>query len=157
MELKMLLLSIGAVLSTSAIAQTAQIIRDPIPDFPISTSVIVPAQATTYYFSGVVPSQLADGSYGNTETQTVNVLQTIQANLEAVGLTMADVVKMQVFLVGDPKLDHKMDFAGFMRGYIKFFGTAEQPNTPVRSAMQVAGLVNPEFLVEIEVVAARLP
>lgn len=47
-----------------------------------------------------------------------------------------------------------MDFEGFMKGYTQFFGTKEQPNLPARSAMQVAGLVLPEWLVEIEVVAA---
>jgi enamine deaminase RidA (YjgF/YER057c/UK114 family) len=48
-----------------------------------------------------------------------------------------------------------MDFAGFMQGYTQFFGTPAQPNLPVRSAMQVAALANPGFLVEIEVTAVR--
>ena len=68
---------------------------------------------------------------------------------------MGDVVKMQVFLVGDPAKGGKMDFAGFMEGYTEHFGTAEQPNLPSRSVMQVAGLANPGFLVEIEVTAVR--
>ena len=38
-----------------------------------------------------------------------------------------------------------MDFAGFMEGYVKFFGTAAQPNLPSRSVVQVAGLANPGF------------
>ncbi len=59
-------------------------------------------------------------------------------------------------LVGDPNNDGNMDFAGFMEGYTQFFGTEEQPNLPARSAMQVAGLVNPGWLVEIEVVAVRM-
>ena len=47
------------------------------------------------------------------------------------------------------------DFAGMMRGYRAFFGTAEQPNKPARSTMQVGGLVDPGWLVEIEVTAAK--
>jgi enamine deaminase RidA (YjgF/YER057c/UK114 family) len=47
-----------------------------------------------------------------------------------------------------------MDFAGMMKAYREFFGTAAQPNTPARSTMQVAGLVDPGWLVEIEVTAA---
>jgi enamine deaminase RidA (YjgF/YER057c/UK114 family) len=43
-----------------------------------------------------------------------------------------------------------------MAGYRQFFGTARQPNPPVRSVVQVAGLGNPGWLVEIEVSAARL-
>lgn len=41
MKFKMLLLSIGSVFSTLTIVQTVQIIRDTIPDFLISTSLIV--------------------------------------------------------------------------------------------------------------------
>jgi enamine deaminase RidA (YjgF/YER057c/UK114 family) len=70
-------------------------------------------------------------------------------------LTMKDVVKMQAFLVADPAKENRMDFAGFMEGYTQFFGTAEQPNLPSRSVMAVAGLVNPGWLVEIEVTAVR--
>ncbi len=48
-----------------------------------------------------------------------------------------------------------MDFAGFMEGYVEFFGTEEQPNLPTRSVFEVAGLANAGWLVEIEVVAVR--
>ena len=68
---------------------------------------------------------------------------------------MGDVIKMQAFLVGDPEMGGKMDFAGFMRGYTQFFGTEAQPNLPSRSALQIAGLANPNYLVEIEVTAVR--
>lgn len=83
------------------------------------------------------------------------MLDGIEENLHSLNLTMGDVVKMQVFLVGDPKLDGKMDFAGFMKGYKQYFGTAEQPNLPARSAFQIAALANPGWLVEIEVTAVR--
>jgi enamine deaminase RidA (YjgF/YER057c/UK114 family) len=82
-------------------------------------------------------------------------LKKIEATLKSMDLTMKDVVKMQVFLVGDPALGGKMDFAGLMESYRQFFGTAEQPNLPARSAMKVAGLANPGWLVEIEVTAVR--
>jgi len=45
---------------------------------------------------------------------------------------------MTVFMVADPSKDNKLDFAGLMTGYTKFFATAEQPNKPARSAVQVA-------------------
>jgi enamine deaminase RidA (YjgF/YER057c/UK114 family) len=66
-----------------------------------------------------------------------------------------DVVKMLVFLVGDPANDGKMDFKGFMEAYTQYFGTPEQPNLPARSAVQVAGLAAPGALVEIEVILAK--
>ncbi|MEO1400445.1 MAG: RidA family protein [Cyanobacteria bacterium J06635_1] len=140
------------------------IIRHPIPnsDFPIAQAVEIPADATLVYLSGQIPTvtdQSADptsiAAFGDTQTQTVNVLEKIENILTDLELTMGDIVKMQAFLVGDPNLEGKMDFAGFMAGYTQFFGTEDQPNLPSRSAMQVAGLVNPGWLVEIEVVAVR--
>ncbi|HUH77701.1 MAG TPA: RidA family protein, partial [Devosia sp.] len=114
----------------------------------------------TVYLSGAVPSvidQAADRSttaaYGDMETQTVSVLNAIDKSLADLGLTMGDVIKMQVFLVapdGTP-----VDFQGFMKGYTQFFGTEAQPNLPSRSVMTVAGLVSPGWLVEIEVTAVR--
>ena len=149
-----------------AIAMAAPaVVRHPLPTgntFPISAAVEVPAGKTTVYLSGTVP-KVADpaaaagtvAAYGDTRTQTISVLTSIQAQLKALGLGMGDVVKMQVFLVGDPGKDGKLDFAGMMEGYSQFFGTKQQPALPVRSAMQVAALANPGFLVEIEVMAVR--
>jgi enamine deaminase RidA (YjgF/YER057c/UK114 family) len=130
-------------------------------DFPILMAVEVPAGYKTIYLSGVVPGVADAGkppgsveAYGDTKTQTVSVLQGIERNLKRLGLSMGDVIKMQVFLVGDPQQQGKMDFKGMMAGYTQFFGTKEQPNLPTRSVMQVSALANPGWLVEIEVVAA---
>lgn len=131
-------------------------------NFPIAASVEVPAGKTTVYLSGKVPSVINPDAprgsleaYGDTKAQTINVLDAIKGDLKGLGLGMGDVVKMQVFLVGDPGKDGRMDFSGFMEGYSQFFGTDDQPNLPARSTMQVAGLVSPAFLVEIEVTAVR--
>jgi enamine deaminase RidA (YjgF/YER057c/UK114 family) len=149
---------------TALLAQ--DVIRHPLPNgstFPIAAAVEVPPGKTMVYLSGTVPPMIPGSSaprdsieaYGDTRTQTVSVLTAIQTQLAGLGLSMPDVIKMQVFLVGDPSNDGKMDFAGFMQGYTQFFGTEEQPNLPVRSTMQIAGLANPGFLVEIEVTAVR--
>jgi len=137
--------------------------RNPIPgsDFPISLSVEVTAGSDILFASGAVPPAIVDGgspadvaTYGNTETQTVNVLTSIAARLEASGYSLSDVVMMRAYLVADPELG-RMDFDGFMAGYTQFFGTEEQPNLPSRSAFEIAGLAAPGWLVEIEVVAAK--
>jgi len=150
----------------AAIGSTDQtIVRYKIPgsSFPIANAIELPPGATTVYLSGKVPP-VVDKSKppndpaaygGDTEGQTVEVLKSIDTQLKSMGLGLSDVVKMQVYLVAEPPKGGKMDFAGFMKGYSRFFGTAEQPNLPVRSAFQVAGLVNPAWYVEIEVVAAR--
>ena len=154
----------AAGLATAASALADDIVRHKIPnsDFPIARAVEVPAGKTTVYLSGAVPSVAVEGAdkntvaaYGDTRTQTESVLKSIDKTLGDLGLKMGDVVKMQVFLVGDPAKDGHMDFAGFMEGYTKFFGTEAQPNLPSRSVVQVAGLANPGFLVEIEVTAVR--
>ncbi len=131
-------------------------------DFPISAAVIVPAGYDTIYVSGHIPkvanANAPKGSteaYGDTKTQTVSVLKQIEDELAAQQLSMADVVMMHVFLVGDPATGGKMDFAGMMAAYRQFFATKQQPNKPARSAVQVAALAAPGALVEIEVIAVR--
>lgn len=136
-------------------------VRHPIPNsnFPIAQAVEVRGNVTTYHLSGTVPPVVdkdADPSsvqaYGDTTTQTVGVLTRIKAVLEGLGLSIGDVVKMQVFLVHTPQAP--MDFKGFMAGYTRFFG-GDQPNLPARTTVGVAALANPGFLVEIEVTAVK--
>lgn len=145
----------------SAKGLPAAIERQSLGTFPISASVSVPACSRIVFVSGTVPA-VADedaplGSiqrYGNTETQTRSVIGRIAATLEKQGMTLGDVVMMRVFLVAPPDAA-RMDFGGMMKAYTEFFGTEAQPNKPSRSAMQVAGLVDPGWLVEIEVTAAK--
>jgi enamine deaminase RidA (YjgF/YER057c/UK114 family) len=131
------------------------------PDAPIATSVYVIDGSDLVYVSGTVPDvanpSAPQGSverYGDTETQTRSVLLKIEKALADHQMTLGDVVMMRVFLVAPPKQD-RMDFAGMMRAYRERFGTALQRNRPARSTMQVAGLVDPGWLVEIEVTAAK--
>lgn len=72
-------------------------------------------------------------------------------------MDMGDVVKMTVFLVGVPELEGRMDSAAMNEVFRSFFGTAEQPNRPTRSTIQVAALGRPGMYVEIEAVAAVAP
>lgn len=155
-------LAAGLVLAGSAWADEVVRYRIPNSDFPIAQAVEVPAGKTTVYLSGAVPAVIDDkadkntvAAYGDTKAQTETVLEAIEKTLAGLDLKMSDVIKMQVFLVGDPAKDGKMDFVGFMNGYAQFFGTQAQPNLPSHSVVQVAGLANPGFLVEIEVTAIR--
>lgn len=159
MKLAILLVA-GLLLSNVGISH-ADIVRYPIPNstFPIAQMVKVSGDAETFYLSGQVPPVVnkdadpnSPQAFGDTKTQTVGVLAKIKGILEGQGLTMADVVKMQVFLVHDTRA--AMDFKAFMEGYTQFFG-GNQPNLPSRSVVGVAALANPGFLVEIEVVAVR--
>ena len=151
--------------SVARAASAAEVERTPLPDgnpFPISSAVTVPAGFDTVFVSGTLPAvsnkDAPKGSveaYGDTETQALSALTLIKGTLARLGLSMGDIVKMTVFMVADPTKDNKLDFAGLMASYSKFFGTPEQPNKPARSAVQVAALVAPGALLEIEVIAAK--
>lgn len=130
-------------------------------DFPISSTVSIAPGARLVYVSGTVPDAVKPDAprgsverYGDTEIQTKSILAKIGKLLEAEGMGLGDIVMMRVFLVAPPGQD-AMDFAGMMRGYSTFFGTKEQPMKPARSTMEVAGLVDAGWLVEIEATAAK--
>ena len=163
MRLTAPLLSAATIALAACGAADSEVIRHKIPgsDFPILQAVEVPADATLVYLSGAGPAVTDEtaeprspAAYGDITTQTENTLATIESRLEGLGLTMSDVIKMQVYIVAAPGED-SLDFGGFMEGYVKFFGTEEQPNLPTRSVFEVAGLANPGWLIEIEVVAVR--
>ena len=133
------------------------------PESPIAASVEIPAGNRLVYISGTVPDPVDASApagsvqrYGDTATQTRSILRKIEAQLRQHGLYLGDVVMMRVFLVAPPG-QARMDFAGMMTAYREAFGTAAQPNRPARSTMQVAGLVDPGWLAEIEVTAAARP
>ena len=159
------LVMLAATMLLPCFAPAKDVIRYKLPNgstFPISAAVEVPAGKTLVFLSGMVPPTVdpsaakdSMAAYGDTKTQALGALKLIQTELETLHLTMGDVIKMQVFLVGDPGKGGKMDFEGLMQAYTQFFGTPTQPHLPVRSAMQVMALANPGFLVEIEVTAVR--
>ena len=133
----------------------------PSPTAFIASTVTVPAGTELIFLSGQLPD-VADttapagtvAAYGDTETQAASTFAKIERLLATRGLTMGDVVSMTVYLTAAPGSD-RMDFAGMMKAYGKYFGTPEQPNRPSRSTVQVAGLAGPGFLIEVEVTAAR--
>jgi enamine deaminase RidA (YjgF/YER057c/UK114 family) len=147
------------VMAGAGAAQLAPVRMGP-PQSPIAASVGVPAGSNIVYVSGTVPDAINEkapaGSverFGDTAAQTRSILGKIEKVLAQQGMGLGDVVMMRVFLVAPPG-ESAMDFAGMMKAYSERFGTAAQPNKPARSTMEVAGLVDPGWLVEIEVTAA---
>lgn len=128
---------------------------------PMATSVSVPAGVELVFVSGTLPGAADPGAppgsperIGDTAAQARSVLGKIAAELESAGLTMRDVVKMNVYLVGDPRKGGAADLAGLMSAYLTYFGK-DAGGLPARTTVQVAGLPVPGALVEIDVVAAR--
>ncbi len=154
----------AASLLGAASSQAQDVVRYPLPTpgFPISLGVEVPAGKSLVYLSGAVPLAPAPGADGkiaslpaDTQSQAVLTLQRVEQTLKGLRLTLGDVVFLRAYLVGDPATGGRLDFNGFNAAYKQFFGSAEQPALPARSVVQVAGLARPDFLVEIEVIAAR--
>ena len=148
-----------AVLSAGAEAQPVK--RMGAPESPIASSVEIAADSRIVYISGQVPEPVDPAApagsvarFGNTAAQTRSVLGKIEAQLKLHGLGLGDIVMMRVFLVAPPGSE-RMDFAGMMIAFREKFGTAAQPLKPARSTMEVSGLVDPGWLVEIEATAAR--
>lgn len=162
MPFKHALLGLGVLFAT--VGQAAEIERVPstYPNSPILQSATLPPGTALTFVSGILPDPVDPKAAkddlraaGDTEAQTVAVLRKVEAALAPRGLGLGDVVQLRVYLVGDPKLDGRMDFEGLQRGFRQFFGSEKQPLKPTRTTVQVAGLVLPGALIEVEAVAAK--
>lgn len=159
----LLLAGLAAFVSAApALADVVRLKSD--PKALILEGVRVSADNEIFFLSGQLPSPvdpkktMADvktlEDMGDSKVQTISTLTKIKALLEKNGYKMSDVVKLTLFVAADPRTG-KMDFAGVNEGFKMFFGTAENPNTVARSTFQVAALVGPLFLIEIEATAVK--
>jgi enamine deaminase RidA (YjgF/YER057c/UK114 family) len=116
---------------------------------PAFTQVITVAKpARTIYVGG---QDAVDGAMGNVvgkgdlKAQTEQVLKNLQAALAAAGAGLEHLVKCNIYLVqGQPLMP---GFEAFQRVW------GSRPNPPTISVLIVAGLANPDFLVEIDAIA----
>lgn len=129
------------------------------PTAVISSTALVPPGSRTLYISGTTPSPpdpAKPEDLGDTRAQTLSILTKMKTQLEGMGWSMGDIVKMTVFLVA-PTPGGRMDSAAMNEVFRTFFGTPEQPNRPTRSTIQIAALGRPTMYVEIEAIAAKAP
>jgi len=117
--------------------------------------IAIPPGAETLYLSGAGAVPKEDGTWGNMEEQAIQIFETYRTTLEELGWSLEDIVQVRVFALANP--DGTLDFEGFNRGYRQFFGSEINPLKPVRSFVQIAGLVREGWLVEVEIRAARMP
>ncbi|MEP0885790.1 RidA family protein [Trichocoleus sp. ST-U3] len=150
-----------AVVKSKAIATVPQTVSFfGAPDSPIASAVSIPTGQAYFWTSGTVPpvinSEAPEGSrdrYGDTKTQALGTLKRIEGLLKDVGLTMSDVTYLRVYLVADKFKDNKVDYQGWFDAYGEYFNNSNNPTKTARSTLAVAGLVNPDWLIEIEAVA----
>lgn len=168
--MRKLVLAVASIALLSTPAMASGIERFPAPPggpAPILKAVLVPAGSATLYVSGQLAAPIDPKTsmsatttieeLGDTRTQTISALNKVRKILEANGFSMSDVITLQVYVVGDPKLGGKMDFKGMNDGFKQFFGTSENANTVARTTVQVAALVAPAYLVEVTATAAKAP
>jgi enamine deaminase RidA (YjgF/YER057c/UK114 family) len=107
-------------------------------------------KGTLVYIAGQVSSD-ASGKLvgeGDLEAQAERVFANVKLAVEAAGATMADIVKMNTYIVAsvDPAEVPKMRA---VRG--RYFGSAPPPASTL---VYVSRLAQPGWLIEVEVVAA---
>src|SRR2546422_10130740 len=98
---------------------------------------------------GIGPQGVAGPDVGS---QTRQAFENVRAIVEAAGCTMADVVRLQTFLVSAD------DIPGFMKARQKAFPEYFPSGVyPPNTLLVVSGLVRPELRGEVEAMAVRPP
>jgi 2-iminobutanoate/2-iminopropanoate deaminase len=108
--------------------------------------VEVTGPARTIYISGQIAYDKDGkivGAPGDMKAQAEQVFKNLQAALSAAGATFADVVKMNSYITDMSKAQAVRDVRA------QYFKDA----TPASTFVEVKGLVRPELLLEIEVIA----
>jgi enamine deaminase RidA (YjgF/YER057c/UK114 family) len=116
-----------------------------LPRAHYSHGVEVPANARWLVPAGAVPIA-PDGSIPlGIEAQAERCWLNVLAVLASARMTLADVVKVTIYLT------RKEDMPGFRKVRDRILGE----HRPASTLLVVSGLANPEYLVEIDVVAAK--
>jgi 2-iminobutanoate/2-iminopropanoate deaminase len=134
----------------------------------ILEAVLLPSGIETLLLSGQtatlpgnpdkpVPPETTPAQLGDTRQQTASILTRIKATLERRGWSMSDIVKLTVYLVGDPAKGGRMDYEGMNLAYREYFGAAANADLVTRETVQIVALAEPAYLVEIQATAARAP
>lgn len=114
-----------------------------------SQVAITKGSGSTIYIGGqnAITPDLQIVGKGDIKRQTEYVLQNIETALKASGAMLDDLLKLNIYIVQGQ--DVRKGFEG-AQAFIK-----KLKNPPVISGIIVAGLANPDYLVEIEAVAFK--
>ena len=114
-----------------------------------SQVAITKGNGNTIYIGGqnAITKDLQIIGKGDITAQTEYVLKNVETALSASGATLDDLFKLTIYIVQGQ--DIRKGFEG-AQGFLK-----KLKNPPVISGIVVAGLANPDYLVEIEAVAFK--
>ncbi|HTN64154.1 MAG TPA: RidA family protein [Devosia sp.] len=109
-----------------------------------SQGIILPAGARLLLIGGQnsVDAQGQIVGKGDIAKQTAQALANMQIVLAAAGGKLEDLVKMTIIIQQDADL--RAGFGAWMAVW------GQRPNPPTVTGLRVAGLTNPDFLIEIE-------
>lgn len=135
-------------------------LENPISPAPVSRAVGIGSGAMFYQLGGQFP-EIIDPSapprsleaFGDTYTQTKTTLHRLSTLLDDLGLAKRNLTHMRIYLVAEEP-GGRMDVDGFNKAYTEYFQDQDR-NFPSRTVMQVAAMVNPGWLIEIEATAAN--
>jgi len=115
------------------------------PNASYSHGVEIPPNARWLYVAGQIPVR-PDGSIPSTiEEQTEVVWTNIKAVLAGAGMGIRDIVKITSFLT---RFENFPRFAQVRAGFL-------DGHRPASTSVIISALAKPEFLVEVEAVAAK--
>ena len=111
-----------------------------------SHGVEISPAARLVYCSGQLGVGPDDNVPGDVEAQAELCFANIAAILGEAGMTLADIVRINAYVTGR---EH-------MKGYMAVRDRTVGTPPPASTLMIVSGFTRPEFLVEVEVVAAKV-
>jgi reactive intermediate/imine deaminase len=115
------------------------------PSGVFSQATVIEARGKLVFISGMV-SQAPDGSItgrGDIEAQTRQVCENVQAAVEAAGGTLADVVRVDVYV---RNMEH---FDTIHKVRAEFF----KPPLPASTMVEIVKMIAPEYLIEMNAIA----
>lgn len=127
-------------------------INPPALGAPPGYSQIVEARAGRLYFIAGQTALDAEGRVvgkGDIAAQAAQVFRNLASALEAVGCTAADLAKLTVFL------RDMSDLGAYREARNRFFATVTPPAAPAITLVEVSRLYGPDFLIEVEAIAAK--
>lgn len=127
-------------------------INPPALGAPPGYSQIVEARAGRLYFIAGQTALDAEGRVvgkGDIAAQAAQVFRNLASALEAVGCTAADLAKLTVFLRDMSEL------GAYREARNRFFATVTPPAAPAITLVEVSRLYGPDFLIEVEAIAAK--
>lgn len=135
-------------MTTSTHGQVEHINPEGLPKNPAFTQVIaVTGPAKTVYIGGqdAVDSTGAIVGKGDIQLQVEQVFKNLQTALIASGAELEHIIKWNIYIVQGQPLRPGFEVSQQIWG--------QRPNPPAISVMFVAGLANPDFLVEMDAIA----